>query len=107
MAASNEEYEVGEIKYPTGFGLKDIAGWGSTGLVVLDRASSTVVKTAHNDDELVERERQVYERFTERGGHPNILRYHGTFERGIRLEHAPRYNLSSLIREPGDGEETR
>jgi serine/threonine protein kinase len=104
MAASDEEYEVGEIRYPTGFGLKDIAGWGSTGLVVLDRASSTVVKTAHNDDGLVQRERQVYERFTERGGHPNILRYYGTFERGIRLEHAPRYNLSSLIREPGDGE---
>ncbi|KAH6637112.1 kinase-like domain-containing protein [Chaetomium tenue] len=104
MANSNDEYEVGEIKYPTGFGLKDIAGWGSTGLVVLDKASGTVVKTAHDNDELVERERRVYERFTERGGHPNILRYYGTFERGIRLEHAPRYNISSLIQNPGDGD---
>lgn len=73
MGSSNEEYKVGEIKYPTGFGLKDIAGWGSTGLMVLDKASGTVVKTAHDNHELVDREWRVDERFTERarGGHPN------------------------------------
>ncbi|KAG7285471.1 hypothetical protein NEMBOFW57_010099 [Staphylotrichum longicolle] len=40
----------GEVKYPAGFGMKDVVAWGSTGLVVHDEASQTVIKTPCWDD---------------------------------------------------------
>jgi serine/threonine protein kinase len=81
----------GEVKYPTGFSMKDVVAWGSTGLVVHDEASQTVIKAPFWDDggPRVIREREIYERLTQRGGHPRILRYYGTFEDGIRLEYVP------------------
>lgn len=85
----------GEVKYPAGFGMKDVVAWGSTGLVVHDEASQTVIKTPiwdGNELRLV-RERDIYERLSQRGGHPSILRYYGTVEDGIRLEYVPNGNI--------------
>ena len=93
-----------EIQYPPGFGLSDVVGWGTSGLVVLDRSSKTIIKTpfdSRNEEcvRRISRERQVYERFVERGGHQGILSYNGTFESGIRLEYAPNHNLRSYNEE--------
>ncbi len=33
-----------EIRYPSGFGLADIVSWGTTGMVVLDESSNTVIR---------------------------------------------------------------
>lgn len=97
-----------EIKYPSGFGYSDVVGWGTTGLVVLDKSSETIIKTpfdSHNEEcvRRILREQQVYERFAERGGHKGILSYHGAVESGIRVEFAPNYNLRSYIEEPDVG----
>ncbi|KAK4147640.1 kinase-like protein [Dichotomopilus funicola] len=72
--------ETDEIKYPVGSSLKDLVSYGISGLVVLDKASQTVIKTPLSDDceDALARERDIYARLTERGGHPGILRYHGT-----------------------------
>ncbi|KAF1364394.1 kinase-like protein [Lizonia empirigonia] len=69
-----------EIKYPIGFGREDVVAWGTTGLVVVDKPSKTVIKTLLHEDcsDLILREQKIYERFTQRGGHQGILRYHGT-----------------------------
>jgi len=93
-----------EIQYPSGFGLCDVVGWGTTGLVVLDKSSNTIIKTpfdSRNEECICRmlRERQVYERFTEHGGHKGVLSYHGAVESGIRLEYAPNHNLRSYIEE--------
>ena len=89
-----------EVPYPSGFGLKDVVSWGTTGLVVHDESSNTVVKVPFDQTpwraESIERERQIYERLTERGGHDGLLSYHGMFERGIRLEHASSFDLHSF-----------
>ncbi|CAI6336817.1 unnamed protein product [Periconia digitata] len=84
-----------EIKYLVGFGLKDVVAWGTTGLVVVYEPSMTVIKTPLYDDcsDLILRERDIYERFTQLGGHQGLLRYYGTFDRGIKLEYAPKGNL--------------
>ncbi|RSL96429.1 hypothetical protein CDV31_013465 [Fusarium ambrosium] len=86
-----------DIQYPSGFGLQDVVGWGTTGLVVLDKPTSTVVKAPLDDENepLIAREKQVYERFAEKGGHKGLLGYFGTFESGIRLQHASNYHLRS------------
>ena len=87
-----------EIKYPRGFGLKDVVAWGTTGLVVLDKQSETVIKTPLDEhcSNLILREQKIYERFTQREGHKGILRYYRTVENGIRLEYAPNGNLRSF-----------
>jgi serine/threonine protein kinase len=87
-----------EIKYPRGFGLKDVVAWGTTGLVVVDKVSQTVIKTPLHEDcsDLISRERTIYERVIKQGGHKGILRYHGAVESGIRLEYAPNGNLRSF-----------
>ncbi|KAK3307654.1 kinase-like domain-containing protein [Chaetomium strumarium] len=87
-----------EIRYPSGFGLSDVVGWGTTGMVVLDKPSNTVLKVPfyHNNEECLlrmRREQEVCERFAQRGGHEGLLSYHGVFESGIRLEYASRHNL--------------
>ncbi|EGX88115.1 protein kinase, putative [Cordyceps militaris CM01] len=89
-----------EIQYPSGFGYSDLVGWGTTGLVVLDRRTQTIIKTPFDpqDEENVcrlLRERQVYERLSERGGHEGLLSFIGPFESGIRLEYAPNHSLQS------------
>src|SRR5271163_4530108 len=90
-----------EIQYPPGFSLKDVVAWGTTGLVVLDESSKTIIKTPLDSFDrervhLISKERQIYERLAKRGGHNGILSYHGTFESGIRLEYAPNHNLQSF-----------
>ncbi|KAL2021761.1 hypothetical protein VTK56DRAFT_6704 [Thermocarpiscus australiensis] len=89
---------VDEIKYPAGFGLKDVVSYGISGLVVLDKASQTVIKAPLFDDceASLSRERDIYERLTQRGGHQGILRYYGTVESGIRLEYAPNGDIRTL-----------
>ncbi|RSL40753.1 hypothetical protein CEP54_016031 [Fusarium duplospermum] len=91
------EMAADDIQYPSGFGLQDVVGSGTTGLVVLDKPTSTVVKTPldHENELLIAREKQVYERFAEKGGHKGLLGYYGTFESGIRLQHASNYHLRS------------
>ncbi|KAH8721775.1 kinase-like domain-containing protein [Ilyonectria robusta] len=87
-----------DIQYPSGFGLKHVVGWGTTGLVVLDESTRTVIKTPRDQENasLISRERRIYERFTEKGGHKGLLRYYGTFEVGIRLEYASNHHLRSV-----------
>jgi serine/threonine protein kinase len=90
-----------EIQFPSGFGLQDVVGWGTTGLVVLDESSQTIIKTpldsfAQESIRLISKERQIYERLANRGGHKGILSYHGPFESGIRLEYAPNHALQSF-----------
>ena len=90
-----------EIQYPPGFSLKDVVAWGTTGLVVLDESSKTIIKTPLDSFDrervhLISKERQIYERLAKRGGHNGILSYYGTFESGIRLEYAPNHNLQSF-----------
>ncbi|KAF1994760.1 kinase-like protein [Amniculicola lignicola CBS 123094] len=88
------------IQYPTGFSLKDIVSAGNTGLVCLDAASNTVVKSPHDNskEDSIEVERRIYERFQRDGGHRGLLQYHGPYESGIRLEYAPKWNLSNFLR---------
>ncbi|KAF1354275.1 kinase-like protein [Lizonia empirigonia] len=88
------------IQFPRGFGQQDIVAWGTTGLVCLDAASQTVIKTPHDDDNScrVQVEKKIYERFDQRGGHSGLLRYYGPYDSGIRLELAPNWNLSSFLR---------
>lgn len=82
------------IEYPPGFGLKDVVAWG---LIVVDRPSKTFIKTPIFEDcsDLILREREIYERFTQRGGHKGTLRYYGAFGSGIGLEYAPNRDLRS------------
>ncbi|ENH99042.1 hypothetical protein COCC4DRAFT_208798 [Bipolaris maydis ATCC 48331] len=98
------------IQFPRGFGQQDIIGWGTTGLVCLDAADKTVIKTPHDDENRrrVQVEQAIYERFDQRGGHSGLLRYHGPYDSGIRLEFAPNWNLSSFLRKhPEIGTEQR
>ncbi|KAK2623873.1 hypothetical protein QTJ16_006507 [Diplocarpon rosae] len=92
-----------EINYPTGFSLKDIVAWGNSGMICLEKASQTVVKTPHgqeNENEIAI-ERRIYERFGEHGGHEGLLRYHGPYESGIRLDFACNGNLRSFLKKSG------
>ena len=70
--------DVREFNIPTGCTVKDIVAYGTSGLVFLD--SSTVIKFPHPDDYAVtniEIERDIYERFTQQGGHDGLLQYFG------------------------------
>lgn len=88
-----------EIRYPKGFSLDDILAWGSFGLVCLDSSSSTVVKSAHDEQTqpFIDAEKRVYERFDECGGHPGLLKYFGVHDNSIRLEYAPNHDLRSYL----------
>jgi serine/threonine protein kinase len=92
---------VSEIKIPTGFIFKDVIEWGTSGLVFLDSATKTIVKSPHSadDEPAIEIERNIYERFTQRGGHAGLLLYFGPFETGIRLEFAKNKSLLTYIQE--------
>jgi serine/threonine protein kinase len=95
---------VKDVVYPVGFGRNDVVAWGSTGLVVRDKASQTVIKTPswEDDEPLMSREIEIYERLSQRGGHEGILRYYGTVEKGIRLEYAPNGDLRSFQKRQKD-----
>ncbi|KAM3550956.1 hypothetical protein ARSEF4850_008091 [Beauveria asiatica] len=89
-----------EIHYPPGFGLKDVVAWGSTGLVVLDSAIQTVIKTPFNpeNNSPILREREIYERLAKKGKHPGTLSYYGEVGGGgIRLEYASKLDLQSFL----------
>ncbi|KAH6636079.1 kinase-like domain-containing protein [Chaetomium tenue] len=94
------------INFPTGFGMKDLVACGSTGMILLDKSTDTVIKSPHDDEstDALAIEQHIYERFVQRGGHKAILCYHGPFESGIRLEYAPRGNIRSYLEDhPADG----
>jgi serine/threonine protein kinase len=65
----------------------------------LDSSSNTVIKSPHSegDEVLIKIEKEIYERFTLRGGHEGLLRYFGPFESGIRLEFASNQGLFSYL----------
>ncbi len=88
-----------EIHFPSGFTMKDLVAYGNTGLVLLDRSTDTVVKASPDGEasDSTAVEQQIYERFVQRGGYKGILIYHGTFEWGIRLEHASHGNIRSYL----------
>ncbi|KAK4237655.1 kinase-like protein [Achaetomium macrosporum] len=83
--------------------MRDVLGYGTTGLIVHDKASQTVIKTpfSWDCDALVSRERDIYERLTQLGGHPGILRYYGAVDSGIRLEYAPNNNIRTFYERQG------
>ena len=89
-----------EINYPTGFSLKDIVSWGSSGMICLDKPSQTIVKSPHGEENKddIAIEKRIYERFSEHGGHEGLLYYHGPYESGIRLEFACNGNLRSFLK---------
>lgn len=68
-------------------------------MVYLDSSSNTVVKYPHQVEEepAIEVERRIYERFQQHGGHEGLLKFHGTFESGIRLEYAGKNGLRQYI----------
>lgn len=110
--------EVSEAKLLPGFTFRDILGNGFTGPVLLDRATQTAIKIPWDQDDPqhtdgIEREERIYTRFTELGGHPGLLVYHGRVVQegivGLRLEYAPNYDVNSfLINKPERaGPETR
>lgn len=91
-----------DIRYPTGFGLNDVVAWGSSGLVVVDEDSETVIKTPfdHTSEwcrKSMAIEQQIYERLAQRGPHEGILSYYGTFDSGIRIEYAHNHDIQSYI----------
>jgi hypothetical protein len=51
-----------DIQYPSGFGLNDVVGWGTTCLVVLDKSSNTIIKTPLDQENIpfMSREQQIY-----------------------------------------------
>jgi serine/threonine protein kinase len=87
-----------EIHFPSGFTM-DLIAYGDTGLVLLDTSTDTVVKASPGGErsDAMAVEQHIYERFVQRGGHKGILIYHGTFEWGIRLEHASHGNIRSYL----------
>ncbi|KAK3302553.1 kinase-like domain-containing protein [Chaetomium strumarium] len=77
------------INLPTGFDFKDYIGGGNSGIVLLDKHTLTVIKIRLDGDHSpeIDIERQIYERFIERGGQKGIPIFYGTFKHGIRLDH--------------------
>ncbi|KAE9982211.1 hypothetical protein EG327_005920 [Venturia inaequalis] len=89
-----------ELYIPDGFTISDIVSWGTSGMIFLDSASNTVVKSplSELDRGLIEVEREIYERFTQHGGHEGLLQYAGPFGTGIRLEFASNQGILPYIR---------
>lgn len=87
------------IRFPTGFNIKNYLSSGITSMVYLDSSSNTVIKYPHQVEEepAIEVERQIYERFQQHGGHEGLLKFHGKFESGIRLEYARTNGLRHYI----------
>lgn len=92
-----------EMNIPTGCTLEDIVAWGTSGLVFLDSSSTTVIKSPHAEDNYalvnVEIERDIYERFAQKGGHEGLLQYFGPVETGIRLEYASNQGILHYLQE--------
>lgn len=92
-----------EINYLTGFSLKDIITQGNSGIICLNKALQTVVKSPHkqeNEDNIAI-EKRIYERFSEHGGHEGLLYYYRPYKLRIRLDFAYNSNLRSFLKKPG------
>ncbi|KAK4113321.1 hypothetical protein N656DRAFT_823837 [Canariomyces notabilis] len=99
-----------EIQYPSRFGLRDVVGCGTTGMVVLDKSRRPTLLsrcpltiTTRSAFSACSESVEVYERFAQRGGHKGLSSYHGVFESGIRLEYAPHHNLRLHLEDSGAG----
>ncbi|KAF2212137.1 hypothetical protein CERZMDRAFT_41881 [Cercospora zeae-maydis SCOH1-5] len=92
-----------DIQYPPGFGLADVVAWGSSGLVVIDEKSGTIIKAPFDTDNewcshSIRVEQRIYERLAEKGSHQGILSYYGVFDLGIRIEYAANHDLQSYLK---------
>ncbi|KAJ3498983.1 hypothetical protein NLG97_g702 [Lecanicillium saksenae] len=104
--ALHENMTAAFPEYPTSFGLRDTLSRGTSGIIVVDRRTQTVIKwpvdsrTSYG----IQQERKIYEKLLELGGHEGLLTYHGGVERyGLRLEYAAMCDLRSHIRYKGIG----
>ncbi|ATY65596.1 kinase-like domain [Cordyceps militaris] len=91
-------------EFPSGYGRQDIVSRGTTGLIVHDKRTQTIIRwpITDNDWRGIQHERAVYEKLEQLGRHAGLLRYYGGVEMcGIRLEHAPKRDLRSHIRLKG------
>jgi serine/threonine protein kinase len=88
-----------ELYIPNGFTIKDIVGWGTSGMVFLDSTSNTVVKSplSESDGATIKIEREIYKRFTQHGGHEGLLQYFEPFGTGIRLEFASNQGILPFL----------
>jgi len=88
-----------QLYIPKGFTIEDIVGWGTSGMVFLDFTSNTVVKSplSERDRGTIKKEREIYERFTQQGGHEGLLQYFEPVETGIRLEFASQLGILPYI----------
>lgn len=77
--------QVPQLYIPKGFTIEDIVAWGTFGMVFLDSTSNTVVKSplSERDRGTIKKEREIYERFTQYGGHEGLLQYFEPVETGI------------------------
>ncbi|KAG6027376.1 hypothetical protein E4U40_001561 [Claviceps sp. LM458 group G5] len=89
----------GTVQYPSGFCGDNIVSHGLCGLILLDEATQTIVKTPlwEWSPPSIQREIEVYQRLVSKGPHPGILTYHGEFEQGFRLEYAPNADLYHFL----------
>lgn len=92
------------ISWPQGFGRRDLVAYGISGLVVLDRASKTVIKSPHGQDDQasIDLESSIYTRLSAQTSHPGFLEFHGYYQsspnlRGIRLEFAPNFTVENFL----------
>ncbi|OAA56884.1 Protein kinase-like domain protein [Cordyceps fumosorosea ARSEF 2679] len=90
--------------YPPGFGQRDVISRGTTGLIVLDAQTQTIIRWPENDRDWqgIQHERQVYEQLDALGGHEGLLGCYGCEDTyGLRLEYTAYRDLQSHIRYKG------
>lgn len=93
-------------EYPTGYGPRDIISRGTTGIIVVDRRTQTIIKWPVDARSSfgIQKEKTFYERLNGFGGHEGLLAYCGGVEEfGLRLEYAAWRDLRSHIRYKGIG----
>lgn len=92
--------------YPNDLCVRNLLHYGSTGLILYDDRSGTIVKWPVDDDHshAVKYEEGIYAIFAKVGGDPGLLRYLGAVEgRGLRLEFARGGDLRTFLQQRGIG----
>lgn len=93
MAPENDDY-------PNGFGPANLISTGTSGNILHDRNTQTVIKwpTSSRSCVGIQRERVAYEKIKEAKGNDNLLAYcGGVSAKGIRLAYAANGDLRSFI----------
>lgn len=87
------------IRYPAGLSWDDIIAHGTTGMICLDKASNTVIKSLLNESDkpYIDVEKRIYERIEDHGGHRNIVGYKGSRDNGICLEFVPTFHFEGHL----------